>query len=501
MTVTATRTQSNSDAEPRLSIVGALFVAAAFGLLYQTLATRDMPTHAVVWGGLALASYAFGLLCLVGSVQGPDLGLARWSIGSWTMLWCAISFGLATVTWSQPQTGVATEIDVSSVVRALWLVAVGTTVWGMGFFIGPGRPANALASRAMRSLSRTFGQDVRGGVSPWILYGIGLVGRLGGTAVTGRLGYVGDASSAVSTATGYGAILNTISLCAPLAVAAAALRVYRERVPGARVTLIVLGLAELAFGAAAGGKEQFVVTVLAIVMPFSATRHKLPKVVLVVGVLVFMVVVIPFNQAYRTVARNSSATLTPGEAVAAAPAILQQTLTGHNVLDVVPQSFDYLLQRLQEIDSPAIVLQRTPMQTGFLSPVELVSAPIAGLVPRAIWAGKPILATGYQFSQQYYGTQPGQYTSSAVTPVGDLYRHGGWIPVIAGMLVLGAGVRLLDNVLDVRGNPHSMFLVLLLLPSLVKNEADWVTLLAGIPSTVLIWLLAVAVTFRSRRPT
>ena len=120
------------------------------------------------------------------------------------------------------------------------------------------------------------------------------------------------------------------------------------------------------------------------------------------------------------------------------------------------------------------------------------------LVPRAIWPGKPILDTGYEFSQTYYELPATVYTSSAITPVGDLYLHGGWIPVIVGMFLLGCGVRLLDDVMDVYGNPHCIFLFLLLFPSLVKQEDDWVGILAGIPGTLLIWLFATYLTFRKR---
>jgi hypothetical protein len=102
-------------------------------------------------------------------------------------------------------------------------------------------------------------------------------------------------------------------------------------------------------------------------------------------------------------------------------------------------------------------------------------------------------------SQQYYELPPSVYTSSSITPAGDLYRHGGWIPVIVGMFLLGCGVRLLDDVLDIRANPQAIFLVILLFPCLVKGEDDWVTFLAGVPATILIWLLALALTFRPRR--
>ena len=165
---------------------------------------------------------------------------------------------------------------------------------------------------------------------------------------------------------------------------------------------------------------------------------------------------------------------------------------------MLSSSAQFMLTRISEIGGPSIIMQRTSSQIGFLSPVQLVEGPIVTLVPRALWPGKPILDSGYQFSQEYYNVPTTVYTSSAITPVGDLYRHGGWIPVIVGMFLLGCGVRFLDSVMDASGNPHSVFLFLLLFPSLVKQENDWVGTLAGIPGILLVWLLAIYLTFRKR---
>ena len=468
-------------------------------LLQETLATSAWPPHAVIWGGLTLAAAALALLCVVGIRQGTGLGLARWKLGSWILLWYGIAFGLATLTWSQPQAGASAEIALSSVLRALWLVGLGMIIWTLGYMLGPGQPVRRGAQRMVARLGRGFSDRVRSRSAPWILYGIGLAGRLASTATTGRFGYAGDVSSVYSSASSYQQLLTGLSLCAPLAVAAAALQVYRERVLGARTTLVILFVAELCFGAAAGGKQSFVITVLAVAIPFTAGRRRLPKAVLVIFPLVFMLAVIPFNRAYRSAVRGTSSTLSASQALSVAPEIFQNTIAGQNPVTLLPDSTDYLLQRIREIDTPALILQRTPQQVPFMSPVQLFEAPLAGIVPRSIWAGKPIMATGYQVSQTYYGFSATTYTSSAVTPVGDLYRHGGWVPVIAGMLFLGCAIRLLDDVLDVRENPHAVFLVLLLFPVLVKSETDWITLLAGIPSTLLVWLLAVALTFRPRR--
>jgi hypothetical protein len=485
----------------RAPVTALVLLFAAVVLLGLTLAASDRPTAAVVWGGLALAAYAAGLLMLFRSGPAQDLGLARWKFGPWILLWWGATFGIATMTWSQPQSGIAAEIAVPSVLRALWLVAVGLTVWAVGYRVGPGRLARNAGHRAVAALQQRFTAEIRSCAAPWILYAIGSAARIATALTTGLVGYTGDVSSAVSTATGYGQILTALGLCAPLAVSAAALQVYRERLPGARVTLAVLLMAEIGFGAVAGQKENFVIAVLAVAIPFCVARRRVPRAALLALIAVFFIVVIPFNQAYRDAARNGSETLTPGQAAAAAPGILGQTLASNSYGAVVSGSTIYLLQRLREIDNPAIVVQRTPQQLPFASPMQLIEAPVVDVVPRAIWPGKPILATGYQFSQEYYGLSSTVYTSSAITPIGDLYRHGGWIPVIIGMALLGCGARFLDDVFDVRSNTHAIFLALLLFPSLVGGEGDWITLLASLPATVLVWLFAVGVTFRKRQVT
>ena len=332
---------------PLLAIGGFTFAATRSGPR-QTLATADRPTVAVVWGGVALAAYAASLLCLIGG-QRAGLGLARWKVR-------AVDTALVRrrlrhhhrLTWGQPQTtGIAAEIAVSSVLRALWLVAVGMTAWALGYWIGPGQATRGLAARVMGTLRRRFAAEVRSPAAPWILYAIGIAARLASTATTGRFGNVGDASSAVSTASGYGGILGALTLCAPLGVAAAALLVFRERLPGARITLAVLFVIELAFGAAAGGKESFVIAVLAVAIPFSAAHRRLPKAMLIASILIFLVVVVPFNQAYRGAVRQGSVTLTPRQAVSAAPGILRQAVTGHSVDTILPE-----LRRLSGAEDP-----------------------------------------------------------------------------------------------------------------------------------------------------
>lgn len=480
----------------RLIIAGLTILAMASLLAAWTVETSDQPTTAVIWGGLALAALAFGLLCVLGGAIHQDLGLGRWKLGSLMLVWYALAYGAATVTWRQPQVGNATEIVVPSVLRALWLVAVGITAWAVGYLAGPGMPARRAAGRAVRAVGRRFGNEVRGPAAPWILFAIGIAASLDNTANTGLLGYVGNASSAVTTASSYGGILGAVSLCAPLGVAVAAIRVFVERRRYAWITLVILFSIEVALGALSGFKGTFITAVLAVAIPLSVMRRRLPKIPLILGALAFLVVVIPFNGAYRTVVRQGSVTLTPAEAVAAAPGILRQTFASNNASSTLAASVTLTMQRIREIDSVAIILQRTPQQIGFRSPLQLVSAPMAGVVPRVLWQNKPLNLTGYEFNQEYFDAPYTEYTSTPDTFVGGLYLYGGWVPMLVGMFLFGCGVRLLDDQLDVQTNRHAILLVLLLFSLLVTGESDWGTVLSSIPATAFVWLLAIGIAFR-----
>lgn len=493
------RSSHSVETTTRWMIISFVLSATAIALYAGELATSSVPTHSVVWGSLALAAYIAGLLCMLGARQGALLGLARWNLGSWMMLWYGLTFGLATVTWSGPQPAPANQIAVSNVLRALWLVAVGITFWAIGYCVGPGRPARRLAIQVLTALSKKRTMAVRSRFTPWVIYAIGVIARVLTALTTGRFGDVGNTASTYSTAAGYQQILSELSYFCPLAICAAALQVYRERAPGARITLIVLFIVELAFGAAAGGKGSFVVAVLAVAIPMSAAKYRLPKAVVIGGILALLVIIIPFNQEYRSAAGGSTS-LSTSQAIEEAPAILRQSITSQGVFGAVGTSTAYLLQRFQEIEGPAIILQRTPDQIAFSSPIQLVEMPLAYMVPRALWPDKPILESGYEFSQQYYEIPSTTITASAISPIGDLYRHGGWIPVAVGMLIFGCGVRLLDEVLDIHADPHAILLIILLFPSIVNSEIDWVSLVAGIPATIFIWVLATFLIFRPRSP-
>ena len=369
-----------------------------------------------------------------------------------------------------------------------------------GYSAGPGGPARRLSNRAMATLCRRFTAEVRSPVVPWVLCAIGILASVALTLTTGTFGYVGGTMASLNMATGYQQFFSILALCGQFAVAAAALQAFREDVPGSRITLTIVFMVELALDLASGGMESSIITVLAVAIPYSAARHRLPKIALGFSVLIFLVVVIPFSIAYRT-AVHGSVTLPAMKSVSESPRVLVQIMTSRNMTTALPSSVHLVLERLALISSPAIIVQRTPGQLGFVGgPTELVEAPFLGIVPRAIWPNKPRDLSGYEFGQEYFGLPP-TYSWAAVTLVGDLYQHGGWLPVLGGMFMIGCLMRLIDQTVDVRANSHTVFLVLLLFPGIVEGQTSWLSTASAIPEDVAFFFLAVCLAFRPRRTT
>jgi hypothetical protein len=375
------------------------------------------------------------------------------------------------------------------------------TAWAAGYCGAPHRLAVASGARFLRGVSGCRAYTVRSSLTPWLLYGAGTAARLASADLTGHFGYVGDPAAAVSSAAWYQQVLTLAALACPLAVAAAALRAYREDAPGARIALAILFAAECVSAAVSGYKLGFITAVLAVAIAPASAGRRMPRGLILAALVFFLVIVIPFTVAYRSEIRGRSADLGPAQAAAVAPALGRSVASAASP-DTVSQSLVYLSQRVQDIDGPAIVLQETPTQVPYASLVRLPEEVAAELIPRALWPGKPIADPGYDFSQKYYGTPASDVTSAAITPWADLYQYDGWIPVLAGMFLLGCLMRVVDDVLDARANPHAALLLVLVLPTLAHAEGGFVSTLTVLPGLVLTWLAVTAVTFRrkSARP-
>src|SRR6266496_1332535 len=260
------------------SLIAGLFLVAAAAALTVVAMSAVVVDDQIIWGAIALAVFCTGLLLLMSATTGGDgFGHSDWRIGSWSLVWGALAFGLATITWIGSQAGTAAEILPASILRALWMLALAMAMLTAGYCAGPYRLAVAHARRAADAVTGQLTDDIRGPAVPWVLFGIGVTAQLGYALLTSHLGYIGDVAASVTTASGYSQYLAVAGDCVPLSVAAAAIRAYQTRVTGAWVSLAVLFAGAICAGAIIGGKTSFVVAILAVIIPRTVIRRRLSR--------------------------------------------------------------------------------------------------------------------------------------------------------------------------------------------------------------------------------
>lgn len=474
-----------------LFVLGAVLLVLA-GSVAETLTTQ------IVYGSLSLFMLGLAAALFLAKGQGLRRSLASGQLGPYFGLSTATIFGVTSLIWVGPTpTDETALISRVSIISAMVVVGVALGSFVLGYRVGEGKPGRGAASWLRRVVvtdrPTRFGQG-----SAWLLLGVALLSDAV-QVVLGGFGYLADAATEVSSASPIAEPLSILSSFSVFAVGLSANDYARRRGPWRLLSFALLLVVQSGLGAFSGLKENVALGLVAALLGWGASVRRFPLVPFVVAVLTFVFVVVPFTTSYRSAIIVGNSRLSPLQTLGD---IAQQGLgsflastPGAGVQS--PQS--QTVSRISRIGDVAIIVQKTPSDIAYRPVSELLEAPVLGLVPRALWPDKPILATGYVFSQQYYELPAYVYTSSAVTPEGDLWRHGGWPAVIIGMALLGVGVRILDTATaDISTHPLRLLLVLSFFVLIVKQEKDVVSLIASVPSLLIGVALATRLVTRRK---
>ncbi len=539
----------------KASLLSILIILGGLLFALGAVSARGNVVVQIVCGSLSLS--LFGLAAALQMAHGQRLldSLFAGQLGPWFGASFALVFGLASLGWAAPPTSDATLISKDSVLRAMVVVTVAIGCFTFGYALARRRLVRGEANWLQRVIVTQ--SPVRDGRrTAWLLFGIALAADLGQIAI-GRFGYLSNPAAAVIAGNPFSQFLFVVGNFSVFAVALSANHYAQQRSVKRLWSFAVLLGAQSFIGFFSGEKEVVALGFLAAIMGYAANSRRPPIAGAVAATLIFIFVVVPVTTKYRglvvvgnsrlspvqvlqtasnqslkffisarqavaqrvepphahatpaltTAASTTPATATPATATpaTASPAPVTPapvTPTPETPAHATQAAATQTGQRVSRIGDVAIIVQRTkPSDIAYRPLTELLEAPFLGLVPRAIWPGKPILDAGYQFNQQYYGLAATQYTSGAVTPEGDLWRHGGWLVLIAGMLLFGAGVQILDAAtIDVRNVPLRLLLILSFFTLVVKHETDVVSLLAAVPSLLFgVALAARIVTTRIHR--
>jgi len=453
-------------------------LAVAALLALESYYSIDSVAIQIVYASLALT--LLGLAAALHMTRGQRLldSLAAGQLGPWFGASFAVVFGLASLTWIAPPAPYGSIISKENVLRAMVVVAVALTCFTIGYAVVPKRPVHS-GGRWLRRVIVTERPVRPGQRTAWLLFGFALAAYLGQIAI-GRFGYLSNPAAALTAGNPFAQGLFVVGNFSVFAVALAANDYARSRGSRRLASFALLLAGHSIVGAFSGNKEIIALGLIAALFGYAAAARRLPIAGLAVAACIFIFVVVPFITSFRAQIAMGDTRLSPIQVI--------QTVSQRGLGFFIPAQGQapatQTLERVSRIGDVAIVVQRsTPTDLAYRPATELLQAPLLGLVPRLIWPDKPILATGYEFSRDYYGFPPTQYSASAVTPEGDFWRHGGWLVLIVGMLLFGAAVRVLDVLAeDVRKSPLRLMSILTFFPLIVTHETDAVLLLASIPS-------------------
>lgn len=464
-----------------LCLAGAFFAKDAFDR------GRLSPAAGVTWGVVWVVATVASAAVLTSGTSHRTRAI---DIRRGTLVYFLISFGLLSIGWRGRPVGAVEVVDQAIVPAALLVVQAAIAAWAVGFrFLRLTLLSTVMSST--RSMVAPPGLwRLRSPYVPILLY----LASAASTAYrlhAGTFAYLADANSLIQSPGSLGPVLQFGENLGDAAIVVAAIGVLLAEKNRFRPLMIfaVLTLAELGVGAFSGTKTPFILLAIAVAIPFFANQRRVSWKVVAAGVAV-LAIGTSFNGSYRERLVEQGGRLQGQQALGAFTDTAFQTIQPAALAKAVGDGTQALGPRLRQIDNVTVVVQRTPSEIPYRPTQNLILDSARNVIPRALWPGKPSVTTGLDFSRDYYKLPTNVLTASAITVIGDLYRHGGIVVVIVGMCILGAAVRLLDDswhpVRDIRlGILYvSVFL------TLVNLELDVSSLIVSIPVAVLSSVIA-----------
>ena len=481
MSVTTARETRTDNQLSVLTALGLVAVGAWISLVVLNLPDASPQIVSELWlsvvgavtvgiGGFVLARRRLGAI-----------GAPRWlRIGPLFTIYYTLVFGVFSLAWLKPQTGVTSLVEPSQVPPAVALCTIGLACWVIGYVGGAPavirRSASSFVGRFFPEANWTF----RFPTISIVVYLIGFAARLY-QLQNSQFGYLQNAGAALTSPSGLGELSALISDFAQFGLVMAALDAFVvSKSFRSRTILLLMLLTEISTGLFAGSKQLVVESLVIVGIVAVYAYGKVSKRGAVIAVLVILFI-FPLVTAYRASIRGASTTsVATNQAATSLIRTLESTVSNLTPRLLLIDSPAQIADRLREIDNVAIIRQKTPVAIPYLPWTDLVIDPAVDWIPRILWSSKPVLSTGQAFSEQYYQIPQGLITASAVTIPGDLYRHGGVLPLCLGMFIFGGIMFTFDSAIDPSRDLRRLVLFVPLLVVLLYSEDDVTTTLLGI---------------------
>lgn len=251
----------------------------------------------------------------------------------------------------------------------------------------------------------------------------------------------------------------------------------RSKNPIIRLTLAASTAFAIFFGLISGMKNQFFQPLALLAVVYCIARRRIPRSAFLLPVL--LVVIYPFFNAYRenlALGYRYEATTFNGLKAVLAKTFDDVVFSNKALSSKNQSSLDHSVGRLSALNDLHDLLG-LPAPSLLNGDEKLWMAPIYPFIPRFLWKDKPVLNKGQRFS---IALGRPMTTTSAMTPIGDLYSLYGYAGVLIYPFIWGIALQLYMNrmtrsFLTERG----LLVFLLLVIPLTNIEPDATTVVAG----------------------
>jgi hypothetical protein len=376
------------------------------------------------------------------------------------------TFALGGLAWLGRPVGAPVGLNQDAIAQAFVLASAGMAMFWLGYSLM--RPP-----RDVRPTSRVPIAPVSSLV---LLFGLGLVADFI-LFKTSRFGYF--AVVAGTEVSWWQQWVQTTSGLIWIAPVLAAVHAFGDDSRPHRRAMILMLIVACMVGLISGFKGSVLLPLELTLFVFYYYRRRLPLKLMVVG-LIFVLVIVPANLAYRG-ALLSSLGQTPTSLGTAADRFGSTFDEGSHMSlgNRIAAVTQWGAVRFRNIDSLARIQQLTPSQIHYSGSSSYLGLPALAVLPRVLWPTKPTHATGVDFGRRYFGYPLDSLTSVPITQPGDLYVHAGWLSVIVGMAIVGAIAGILFRWLCRRESPAALLVYIAVLSVIIQIELDFANLAPG----------------------
>ena len=281
-------------------------------------------------------------------------------------------------------------------------------------------------------------------------------------------------------------------LDAALLVSAIEIFGNRSKEPIIRIVFWISLISSIGFGLISGMKGTIAVPLLILLIAYSITNAKIPRVVWLLPILPVMIY--PFSDAYRNNLNNgyrSQVNTIEGQwsvIVKSYEDIISSQSTGP---EVAKEGFNRTASRSSLLSCVRDVVNLPdPSVLYGKGDLRIWQAPFYSLVPRFLWKNKPVLNFGLRLTVAR--GRPATSWSSA-TPIGDLYSLYGPYGVVVVMFIYGICMQLyMNRVVHKVFSEREVFVYISMLMPLVGLGLDVASYVAG---AVQLWIWTLAMSY------